>query len=170
MERLTKRYNERTGTYEYIDAFSGAGILDTIVKAVTSNFAKNTAKTIATKALEAGVSKFGSEIGTRAANKVISTVDDKFSKVAKTKSLTNPKSLVIVNPQNVKIDDSGNESTKPLGLKDSNESFKPLGNVIMKELNKKSDNETINIARKKEYYGYGTKNKQFKSKLNKLLK
>ena len=75
MERLTKRYNERTGTYEYIDAFSGSGIFDTIVKAVTSNFAKNTAKTIATKALEAGVSKFGSEIRTRAANKVISTVD-----------------------------------------------------------------------------------------------
>ena len=27
MERLTKRYNERTGTYEYVDAFSGAGML-----------------------------------------------------------------------------------------------------------------------------------------------
>ena len=39
----------------------------------------------------------------------------------------------------------------------------------MKELNKKSNDETINIARKKEYYGYGTKNKQFQSKLNKLL-
>ena len=162
MERLTKKYNERTGTYEYIDAFSGSGIFDTIVKGITSKFAKDTAKTIATKALEAGVSKFGSEIGTRAANKVISTVDDKFSKVAKTKSLTNPKSLVIINPQKVEIDDSDNESTKP------------LGNVIIKELNKKTDNETINdnlnIARKKQYYGYGTKNKQFQSKLNKLLK
>ena len=116
-----------------------------------------TAKTLGTKALEAGVNKFGSEIGTRAANKVISAVDDRFSKVAKTKSLTNPKSLVITSPQKVEIDDS-------------NKSTKPLGNVIMKELNKKSNDETINIARKKEYYGYGTKNKQFQSKLNKLLK
>ena len=64
MEKLTKRYNERTGTYEYSDAFSGAVIFDTIVKGITSKFAKDTAKTIATKALEAGVSKFGSEIGT----------------------------------------------------------------------------------------------------------
>ena len=32
-----------------------------------------------TKALEAGVNKIGSEIGTRAANKVISTVSKKFS-------------------------------------------------------------------------------------------
>ena len=71
MERLTKRYNERTGTYEYNDSFSGAGIIDNIIKGLTSNFAKDTAKTIATKALEAGVSKFGSEIGTRAAEKLL---------------------------------------------------------------------------------------------------
>ena len=32
MERLTKRYNEHTGTYEYIDAFSGVGIVDSIIK------------------------------------------------------------------------------------------------------------------------------------------
>ena len=103
MERLTKRYNERTGTYEYIDAFSGAGIFDTIVKAVTSKFAKDTAKTLGTKALEEGVSKFGSEIGTRAANKVISAVDDRFSKppksLIKLQDLINPKSLVITSPQ-----------------------------------------------------------------------
>ena len=150
MERLTKRYNERTGTYEYIDVFSGAGIIDTIVKGLTSKFAKDTAKTIATKALEAGVSKFGSEIGTRAANKVISTVDERFSK--KTKLKDSPK-------VNINIE-----------VESDDESSKPLGNVIMKELNKKSNDETINIARKKEYYGYGTKNKQFQSKLNKLLK
>ena len=146
MERLTKRYNERTGTYEYIDAFSGAGIFDTILKGITSKFAKQTAKTLGTKALEAGVSKFGSEIGTRAAIKVISAVDDKFSKATKTKDLIIPKSLVITSPQKIEID-----------VKDDsdNESFKPLGNVIMKELNKKSNDETINIARKKEYYGYG---------------
>ena len=41
---------------------------------------KKTAKILGTKALEAGVNKFGSEIGTRAANKVISAVDERFSK------------------------------------------------------------------------------------------
>ena len=79
MERLTKRYNERIGTYEYIDAFSGAGIFDSILKGLTSKFVKDTAKTLGTKALEAGVNKIGSEIGTRAADKVISTVSKKFS-------------------------------------------------------------------------------------------
>ena len=43
-------------------------------------FVKNTAETLGTKALEAGVNKFGSEIGTSAANKVISAVDNRFSK------------------------------------------------------------------------------------------
>ena len=165
MERLTKRYNERTGTYEYIDAFSGAGILDTIVKAVTSTFAKDTAKTIATKALEAGVSKFGSEIGTRAANKVISAVDDKFSKPTKIENLIIPKSIVklqdLIIPKSLKVDSD-------------NKSSKPLENVIMKEWNKKSSEETINLTPKKQYYGYGNSkrktNKQFQNKLNKLLK
>ena len=46
----------------------------------------------------------------------------------------------------------------------------------MKELNKKSSSdkitspENLNAARKKQYYGYGTTNKKFQSKLNKLLK
>ena len=165
MERLTKRYNERTGTYEYIDAFSGAGIFDTIVKKIskqiTSKFAKDTAKTLGTKALEAGVSKFGSEIGTRAANKVISAVGDKFSKPTKVENLIIPNSIVksqdLIIPKSLKVDSD-------------NESSKPLGNVIMKELNKKSSEETINLTPKKQYYGYGTTNKQFQSKLNKLLK
>ena len=152
MERMTKKYNERTGTYEYIDAFSGAGIFDTIVKGITS---KNTAKTIGTKALEVGVNKFGSEIGTRAANKVVSVVDDRFSKPPPNP----PKSLI-----------KSQDLIKPV-----NESSKPLGDVIIKELNKKSSNETTspeNIAYKKQYYGYGkgSSNKQFQSKLNKLLK
>ena len=155
MERLIKKYNEHTGTYEYIDAFSGAGIFDTIMKGITSKFAKDTAKTIATKALEAGVSKFGSEIGTRAANKVISTVDDKFSKPTKVENLVKSEDLII--PKSLKVDSD-------------NESSKPLGNVIMKELNKKSSEETINLTPKKQYYGYGKTNKQFQSKLNKLLK
>ena len=49
MERLTNRYNERTGTYEYIDAFSGAGIFDTIVKGITSKFVKKLLKHLAHK-------------------------------------------------------------------------------------------------------------------------
>ena len=150
MERLTKRYNERTGTYEYIDSFSGAGIIDTIVKAVTSKFAKDTAKTIATKALEAGVSKFGSEIGTRAADKVISAVDNRFSK--KTKLKDSPKVNI-----NIEVDSD-------------DESSKPLGNVIMKELNTNDNGLTkaLNNIHKKQYYGGS--NKQFQNKLNKLLK
>ena len=153
MKRLTKWYNEHTGTYEYIDAFSGAGIFDSIMKRITSKFVKDTAKTLGTKALEAGVNKFWSEIGTRAANKVISAVDKKFSK-----PLHPPTKVVVVEV------DSDDESSKP------------LGNVIMKELNKKSSTpdkltspENSN-AHKKQYYGYGSSNKQFKSKLNKLLK
>ena len=44
MERLTKRYNERTGTYEYIDALSGADIFNTIMKGITSKFVKKQLK------------------------------------------------------------------------------------------------------------------------------
>ena len=113
MERLTKRYNERIGTYEHIDAFSGAGIFDSTRKRLTSKFVKDTAKTLGTKALEAGVNKVGSEIGTRAANKVISVVDKKFSKPPP------PKEVIQV----IEIDSD-------------DESSKPLENVIMKELNK----------------------------------
>ena len=32
MERLSKRYNEHTGNYEYVDAFTGAGMFDSIIK------------------------------------------------------------------------------------------------------------------------------------------
>ena len=49
MERLTKWYNERTGTYEYVDAFSGAGIFDSIMKGITSTFVKETAKKLELK-------------------------------------------------------------------------------------------------------------------------
>ena len=151
MERMTKKYNERTGTYEYIDAFSGAGIFDTIVKGITSKFVKKIAKTLGTKALKAGVSKFGSEIGTREANKVISTVDDRFSKKNKLKD--SPKVNI-----NIEVDSD-------------DESSKPLGNVIMKELNMNDNGLTkaLNNIHKKQY-GYGSSNKQFQNKLNKLLK
>mgnify|MGYP003519506652 CR=1 FL=1 len=155
MNRLTKRYNENVGMYEYVDAFSGAGIFDSILKGLTSKFVKDTATKLGTKALEAGVNKVGSEIGTRAANKVISTVDNKFFK---------PNPVII---------------TKPL----INEIIeKPLGNVIMKELNKKTNDKSNDddYNAKKQYYGYGYKplgykpldykNKQFQDKLNKLLK
>ena len=74
MERLVKRYNEHTGTYEYVDVITGAGFFDSIMKKIPSTFIKNAAKTVGTKVLEAGVSKFGSEIGERAANKIISSV------------------------------------------------------------------------------------------------
>jgi len=151
MERLTKKYNERTGTYEYIDAFSGAGIFNTIMKGITSKFVKNTAKTLGTKALEAGVNKFGSEIGTRAANKVISAVDERFSKKPKLKD--SPKVNI-----NIEVDSD-------------DESSKPLGNVIMKELNKNDNGLTkaLNDIHKRQY-GKGSSNKQFQNKLNKLLK
>jgi len=148
MNRLTKRYNENIGMYEYVDSFSGAGIFDSILKGITSKFVKDTATKLGTKALEAGVNKVWSEIGTRAANKVITTVDKKFFKPA------------------------------PVIVKEN-----PLGNLIVKELNKeihdKSDDdddnkllssENINKALKKQYYGFGYKNKQFQNKLNKLLK
>ena len=81
--------------------------------------------------------------------------------------LINPKSLVITSPQKIEIDvkdDSDNESTKP------------LGNVITKELNKKTYNllssENLNAALKKSmlWFGKGGSNKQFQNKLNKLLK
>ena len=32
IERLSKRYNERIGTYKYVDAFTGAGMFDSIIK------------------------------------------------------------------------------------------------------------------------------------------
>ena len=119
MERLTKRYNEHTGTYEYIDVFSGTGIFYSIMKRITSKFVKDTAKTLGTKVLEAGVNKVGSEIGTSAANKVISAVDKKFSNDP-------PKSLI----------ESHDSINPPIEVDSDYESFKPLGNVIMKELNK----------------------------------
>ena len=38
MERLTKRYNERTGTYEHVDAFTGGGMFDDIIKNIKFYF------------------------------------------------------------------------------------------------------------------------------------
>ena len=95
-------------------------------------------KKLGTKALEAGVNKFGSEIGTRAANKVISAADNKFS-ILPTKSLI--ESYDLINLQKVVIRYIEVELTKP------------LGNVIMKELNKKkpsdeTTSENLNTALK----------------------
>ena len=143
MERLTKRCNEST---EHIDAFSDAGISDSIMKEITSIFVQETAKKVGATALEAAAEKVESHVGEYAVKKAISAV---------TKP---PKQVETIIYKEVDSDD---------------ESSKPLGNVIMKELNKKSSDETTspeNIARKKQYYGYGTSNKQFQSKLNKLLK
>ena len=147
MERLTKRYNEHTGTYEYIDAFKGAGIFDSIMKGITSTFVKETAKKVVAKALEAAADKVGSHVGEYAVKKAISAV-----------TKPPPKEVKTIISKEAESDD---------------ESAKPLGNVIMKELNKKSDkltsSENVNAARKKQYYSYGTTNKKFQSKLNKLL-
>ena len=117
------------------------GMFDSITKKLSSNFVKNTAKTIGTKALEAGVSRFGSEIGARAADKVISTV----------RSTSNP-------PKDYKKVESVIEDSKN----------KPLGNVIVKELSKNNsltspktidllNPDKINAMVKKQYYGYGSK-------------
>ena len=72
MERLPKRYNERTGTYEYVDAFTGAGMFDSIIKKLSFNFAE----TIGAKVLEASASAIGSRVGNIAVDKI----EKKFSK------------------------------------------------------------------------------------------
>ena len=139
MERLSKRYNEHTGTYEYVNVFTGGSIIDSIIKKLSSNFAKN----IGAKALEASASAIGSRVG----NIAIDKIEKKFSKPT--------------------------EASKP----------KPLGDVIVSELSKNNSltssssskpidlptqKDSINLA-KKRYYGYGTLDKNFNSKLNKLL-
>ena len=104
------------------------------------------------KALEAAADKVGSEIGTRAVNKVISVVDKKFSKP--------PKEVKTIIYKEGESDDE--EWSKPLVINDSKEPSKPLGNIIMKELNKKSDNllspENLNAALKTQYYCYHVNN------------
>ena len=72
MERLTKRYNEHTGTYECVDAFTGAGMFNSFIKKLSSNFAK----TIGAKALEARASAIRSRIENIAVDKI----EKKFSK------------------------------------------------------------------------------------------
>jgi len=62
MDRLTKQYIERTRTYECINAFSGAGIFNSVMKGMTSNFLKDTAKNVGSKALEAAADKVGSYV------------------------------------------------------------------------------------------------------------
>ena len=75
MERLSKRYNEHTGTYEYVNAFTGGGIIDSIIKKLSSNFAK----TIGAKALEAIASAIRSCVG----NIAIDKIEKKLSKPLK---------------------------------------------------------------------------------------
>ena len=128
MERLTKRYNERTGTYEYIDAFSGAGTFDSIMKGITFNFVKETAKNVGGRALEAAVDRVGNLVGELAFKKAISALNKP------------PKQVESIIYKKNEFDYE--ESSKLLGLKDSKESFKPLENIFMKELNKNSHNLT----------------------------
>ena len=138
MERLSKRYNEHTRTYEYVNVFTGGSIIDNIIKKLSSNFAKN----IGAKALEASASAIGSRVG----NIAIDKIEKKFSKPT--------------------------EASKP----------KPLGDVIVSELSKNNSltlssskpidlptqKDSVNLA-KKRYYSIGTLDKNFNSKLNKLL-
>ena len=72
MERLSKQYNEHTGTYEYVDAFTVGGIIESIIKKLSSNIVKN----IGAKALEASASAIGSRVG----NIAIDKIKKKFSK------------------------------------------------------------------------------------------
>ena len=62
MERITKRHYELIGTYEYIDAFSGAGIFNSFIKGLTSKFVKDTAKALGNKALVVGVNKIENKL------------------------------------------------------------------------------------------------------------
>ena len=79
MERLSKRYNEHTGTYEYVNVFTGGSIIDSIIKKLSSNLVKN----IGAKALEASASAIGSRVG----NIAIDKIEKKFSKDSKPKPL-----------------------------------------------------------------------------------
>ena len=60
--RRRKVYDEKTGTYIYVDALTGAGIIDTI---------KNMAGKFATQALKSGSKKAGEELGKYAVEKII---------------------------------------------------------------------------------------------------
>ena len=134
MERLSKRYNEHTGTYEYVNVFTGGSIIDSIIKKLSSNFAKN----IGAKALEASASAIGSRVG----NIAIDKIEKKFSKPTEA---SKPKPL-------------GDVSVSELSKNNSLTSSKPIDLPTQKD--------SINLA-KKRYYG--TLDKNFNSKLNKLL-
>ena len=60
--RRRKVYDEKTGTYIYVDALTGAGIIDTI---------KNMAGKFATQALKSGSKKAEEELGKYAVEKII---------------------------------------------------------------------------------------------------
>ena len=83
-------------------------------------------------------------------------VDKKFSKT--------PKKVKTIIYKETESDDE--ESSKPLLLKDSKEPSKPFGNIIMQELNKKSDKQTssenLNAALKKQYYVIDPQTNNFK--------
>ena len=60
--RRRKVYDEKTGTYIYVDALTGAGIFDIL---------KNIAGKFATQALKSGSKKAGEEFGKYAVEKII---------------------------------------------------------------------------------------------------
>ena len=148
MERLTKQYNESTGTYEYVDAFTGAGMFDSIIKKLSSNFAKN----IGAKALEASASAIGSRVG----NIAIDKIEKKFSKPTED-SKPKPLGDVIVSELSKNNSLTSSSSSKPIDLPTQKDS-----------IDLPTQNDSINLA-KIRYYGYGTLDKNFNSKLNKFL-
>ena len=54
----------------HIDAFSGVGIFDSIMKGITSTFIKETAKKVGAKVLQAAADKVGSHVREYAVKKL----------------------------------------------------------------------------------------------------
>ena len=107
MGRLSKWYNEHTGTYEYVNVFTGGSIIDSIIKKLSSNFAKN----IGAKALEAIASAIGSRVG----NIAIDKIEKKFSKPTED-SKPKPLGDVIVSELSKNNSLTSSSSSKPIDL------------------------------------------------------
>ena len=101
---------------------------------------KKQLKKVGAKALEAAADKVGSHVGEFDVNKVISAVNNHPKSLIESHHSINPKEVQTIIYKEAESDDE--ESTKPMILNESNYSFKPMGNIIMRELNKKSDKLT----------------------------
>ena len=103
------------------------------MKKLSSNFVKNTAKTIGTKTLEAGVSRFESEIVARAADKVISTV----------RATSNPPKV-----EDSKSKPLGNVIVKELSKNNSLTSPKIIDLPIKDKVNRMAKNNIMDMEQK----------------------